>query len=130
MYQFGSHYLGDLEKLVLETLWAKGPLAPATVHQSIAGQISSSVKTVSSALKRLYEKGFLDREKVSHAYVYKAKLSKLALQKAFLDQIVTEMGGDQESFLTAFVDLAHHYGHDTLKNLEKMIQEKLEDEAP
>jgi len=126
MFRLPNLALGELEQHVLEALWQKGPLPPAGVHHFLGNSTGRSINTVSSALKRLYEKGLLHREKVSHAYVYSAKLSRTELQKQFLNQIAHELGGDEpSSFLAAFVDLAETYGEDTLRQLEQLVSDKL-----
>ena len=66
-----------------------------------------SVNTVSSALKRLHHKGLLEREKVSHAYVYRAAVTRAELQRQLMGGIADQFGdGTGAGFLAAFGDLA------------------------
>lgn len=122
--------LGDLEHAVLEALWASGPLKPGAVHARVGRARGISVNTVSSALKRLYEKALLTREKVSHAYVYRAAVSRADLQRQMMASIADQFEGEGGAFLAAFVDLAEARGEETLRRLERMIAERLSEADP
>lgn len=118
--------LGELEHAVLETLWSSGPLNPIEVHEQLGAPRRPSLNTVSSALKRLYEKGLLERRKVSHAYVYEAVVTRSELQRKLIGAIVAQFEGSGGSgVLAAFVDVAQSHGEETLRRLEKMIADRL-----
>lgn len=118
--------LGDLERAVLDCLWADGPSSPSKVHAAVGEQRGVTVNTVSSSLKRLVEKGLLSREKISHSYVYQAAVTRSELQRQLIGAI-TEQFGEQggTGFLAAFVDLAEERGQGALKSLETMIADRL-----
>lgn len=121
--------LGELERDVLGALWAAGPLNPGAVHERVGAHRGISVNTVCSALKRLCDKGLLCREKVSHAYVYRATVSRAALQRQLIGAIEEEFSDDGgATLLAAFVDLAEERGDDTLRRLERMIALRLKAE--
>ena len=63
-------YLGSLELAVLEELWAQSGQDAKAVHRRIGKRRGISLNTVQSTLERLFRKGFLKREKVSHAFLY------------------------------------------------------------
>ena len=118
--------LGELEREVLEILWTEGPHNPGAVHERVGAPRGISVNTVSSALKRLVEKGLLEREKISHAYVYRAVVTRAELQRSLIGAIASQFGeGSDTGFLAAFVDLAQAQGEDTLRELEQMIAARL-----
>lgn len=120
--------LGDLEQAVLEHLWASGPDNPSGVHAAVGHPRGISVNTVSSALKRLFEKELLAREKVSHSYVYRAAVTRAELQRQLITAVASRFGeAGGPGFLAAFVDLAEEKGEDTLRRLEQMIAERLGD---
>jgi predicted transcriptional regulator len=122
--------LGELEREVLETLWTEGPQNPAAVHERVGVPRDISINTVSSALKRLFEKQLLLREKVSHAYVYRAAITRGELQRSLIGALVTQFGEARDSgLLAAFVDLAEAQGEDALRELEQMIAARLAREA-
>jgi predicted transcriptional regulator len=124
--RFPDLALGELEREVLEILWTEGPQNPVAVHERVGAPRGISVNTVSSALKRLVQKGLLEREKVSHAYVYRAVVTRAELQRSLFGAIASQFGQESDSaFLAAFVDLAHAQGEDTLRALEQMIAARL-----
>jgi predicted transcriptional regulator len=116
---------------VLEALWTEGPLSPNAAHALVGEPRSISVNTVSSALKRLYEKGLLRREKVSHAYVYEAAVTRAELQRHLISAIA-EQFDDQGGLglLAAFVDLAQEQGEASLRRLERLVAAKLTQGEP
>lgn len=126
MFRFPDLALGDLERAVLDVLWTFGPLNPGTVHERVGRERGISVNTVSSALTRLHQKGLLEREKVSHSYVYRAVVSRSELQRQLIGEIADRFGdGTGTGVLAAFVDLAEERGEETLQRLEKMIADRL-----
>lgn len=128
--QLSALTLGALEQEVLETLWREGPLNPGEVHGQVGLARNISVNTVSSALKRLHEKGLLDREKVSHAYVYRARVTRAELQRQLIGAIASTFADDEPSgLLAAFVDVAEADGEETLRKLEAMIAARLAEEG-
>jgi predicted transcriptional regulator len=126
MLRFPDLALGELEREVLEILWTEGPQNPGIVHERVGAPRRISINTVCSALKRLYEKGLLEREKVSHAYVYRAAITRAELQRNLIEAIASQFGeASDPGFLAAFVDLAEAHGEDTLRELEQMIAARL-----
>ena len=118
--------LGELEQDVLEILWTHGPLKPGDVHERVGSERGISVNTVSSALKRLHGKGLLEREKVSHAYVYQAVVTRAELQRELIGAIASRFaGGERGGLLAAFVDVAESDGEETLRALEAMVAARL-----
>ena len=123
--------LGELERAILETLWTSGPLNPGAVQDLVGAPRGISINTVSSALKRLHQKALLAREKVSHAYVYRAVVTRAELQRHLIGEIADQFGdGSGAGVLAAFVDLAEERGEDTLRRLEQMIAVRLRGDGP
>lgn len=120
--------LGELEQAVLDALWAYGAMNPNEAHAQVGAPRGISVNTVASALKRLWGKGLLARRKVSHAYVYEAKITREGLQRELISAIASQFGdGSGQGMLAAFVDLAEAQGgEETLRRLEGLIAARLE----
>lgn len=117
--------LGELERLVMEHIWAHGPADVKDVHRAVGARRRITSNTVQSTLERLFRKGLLDREKVSHAYVYRAALSREAYGATLVSSVVNDvLGPDRDAMLSAFVDLTARTGEDALVRLEKMIAER------
>ena len=81
--------------------------------------------TVQSTMDRLFRKGLLDREKVSHAFVYRPAVSREELSTQVLgDVLETLAGGETGVMLSAFVNIAEREGDDALAQLEELIAKK------
>jgi predicted transcriptional regulator len=118
-------YLGSLELAVLEELWAQGALDAKTVHRSVGERRGISLNTVQSTLERLFRKGFLLREKVSHAYVYTPAVQRDELMGQLIGEVVETLSdGRPEPMLAAFVDLAVKVDEENLVRLERLIAER------
>ena len=120
--------LGELELLVLERLWSDGPGDAKAVHRAIGRPRKITLNTIQSTLKRLHDKDFLLREKVSHAYVYAPRVSREAFQKRALHHVVDlVMDGQPEAMVSAFAELTELAGYEHLQRLERLVDERLKD---
>ena len=78
-----------------------------------------------STVERLYRKGLLEREKVSHAYVYTPRVSREEYGAAVMHDVVRDLlGGKLEPVLAAFVDLTARVGPAELTRLERLVSER------
>ena len=118
-------YLGELELAVLEELWSHGPLDTKAVHRAIGTRRGIGLNTVQSTLERLFRKQLLEREKVSHAYVYAPAVQREELMERLIEEVVeTFSNGRTEPMLIAFVDLAAKVDDENLSRLEQLIAER------
>ena len=85
--------LGELELAVMKRLWADGPCDVKTVHKRIGEERGITYNTVQSAMKRLYDKGLLDRSKQSYAYVYIPVVDRRTLTEHRVSEVVDELTG-------------------------------------
>lgn len=114
--------LGDLETAVLEHLWAAGPLDVKAVHRAVGSPRGITLNTVQSAMERLFRKGLLAREKVSHAYVYAPRHTREQLGARVVQDVVARLlQGEAAPVLEAFVDLAARTDAANLDRLERLI---------
>lgn len=117
--------LGELETTVMEFLWAGGEGEAKAVHAALGRPRGITLNTIGSTLKRLYEKGLLARDKVSHAHVYRPAIGKQEFQRGALKQLVgAVVGGEADAMVSAFVDLAERAGPKHLERLEKLVAER------
>lgn len=106
----------------MEHLWSKGPRDAREVHRRVGRERGITLNTIQSTLRRLYEKGFLERTKVSHAYVYEPRLEREAFRRRMLGDVVEHlMEGESEAMLQAFVDLTEQAGREELARLERLV---------
>ncbi|MEA3274255.1 MAG: BlaI/MecI/CopY family transcriptional regulator [Pseudomonadota bacterium] len=125
MSSIARPYLGSLELAVLEELWAQGALDAKTMHRGVGKRRGISLNTVQSTLERLFRKGLLLREKVSHAFLYTPAIQREELMGQLIGEVVETLSdGRQEPMLAAFVDLAAKVDEDNLARLERLIAER------
>lgn len=109
----------------MEHLWSHGPCGVKAVHRAVGARRRITLNTVQSTMERLYRKGLLEREKVSHAYVYSAKESRESFGARVVEEIVSRvLGGETEPMLVAFVNVTARAGKEHLDRLERMIAER------
>jgi predicted transcriptional regulator len=117
--------LGDLEEAVLDLLWDVGEADVQDAHRVVGRKRRISVNTVGSALERLYKKGLLAREKVSHAYRYRPAMARDEFRAT---RVLEAAGGlsalSEEGVLSAFVDLVEASDESALDHLERLIAER------
>jgi predicted transcriptional regulator len=114
--------LGELETAVMNHLWSGGDGDAKAVHDKLGKRRGITLNTVQSTLKRLFEKDLLTRDKVSHAHVYRPRVTREEFHRGLLDDLVGGMmrqGG--EAIVSAFVDLADRAGPSTLARLEELV---------
>lgn len=116
--------LGELELAVLDVLWSGEAMSPNAVHAAVDREQRISSKTVASALKRLFEKGILRREKVSHSYEYSAAMTRAELQRSLIGAVAAELSADG-GLMAAFVDIAEAEGDESLRRLERLVAARL-----
>jgi predicted transcriptional regulator len=114
--------LGALELAVLEDLWQAGDVDAKDVHRRVGASRGISLNTVQSTLERLFRKGLLRRDKVSHAYRYRAQVDRTALVGLLIEATVGRVAGAETGVLmSAFVDIASRAGDAQLDQLEALI---------
>ncbi|MEN8259583.1 MAG: BlaI/MecI/CopY family transcriptional regulator [Pseudomonadota bacterium] len=124
MYRATRLYLGELEMAVLDFIWRSGPVDAKTAHKVLEPDRGISLNTIQSTLERLFKKKLLRREKISHAFVYRAALDRQALMGKMIDNVVSTVAkGDFEGMLGAFVGIAARGGDAHLDRLERLIAE-------
>ena len=117
--------LGDLESAVMEHLWRVADGEAKGVHAALGRRRGITLNTIQSTMKRLYEKGLLTREKVSHAHVYQPSVTRAEFQRGALGELVDElMRGEADAMVAAFVDLTERAGEDSLRRLEALVAER------
>lgn len=121
-------FLGDLELAVMDHLWVRAQGDAKSVHRAIGRRRRITVNTIQSTLKRLYGKGLLDRDKVSHAHIYFPCMNREQFHEHVLQEVVeTVMDGEADAMLAAFVNVTESIGPEQLEELERLIAERLRD---
>ncbi len=106
----------------MDHLWAGHEGDAKAVHKTLGKPRGITLNTIQSTLKRLFEKGLLERDKVSHAHVYKPSMSREAFHRGALGEVIGAlMGGEADAMVSAFVDLTERAGPEHLARLEALV---------
>lgn len=110
----------------MEHLWREGAADAKQVHDALGRDRGITLNTVQSTVKRLFEKGLLARDKVSHAHVYRPRVTR----EEFHRDVIATVGehllrAEGDALLSAFVDVADRAGDGALERMERLIAERL-----
>jgi predicted transcriptional regulator len=126
MNKFSGLNLGDLEIMTLECLWGSGENDVKGVHAEISAEHKVTSNTVQSTLDRLHRKGLLTRRKVSHAFFYTPAVDRAGLLGRAINAAITQLNcGGTGAELTAFVDFASRSDQATLRQLERLVADRI-----
>ena len=115
--------LGELELSVMEELWQRPDQPAKSVHKNLAADQKRSLSTVQSTVERLHRKQLLQRSKVGHSYVYRARVARTELLGRLIGGVIRQLHtGSLDPILSGFVDFADRMDDKTLDRLEHMIQ--------
>ena len=97
--------LGDLEREVMQLVWAHGPVTAEAVRKRLARRLKES--TVRTVLKRLEDKGYADHTVEGRTYVYHAAEPRGRVAAKAVKRIVDWFcNGSIEEVLVGMVDTA------------------------
>ena len=98
--------LGDLERLVMEQLWAAdGALTVREVHERLAATRELAYTTVMTVMERLSRKGHIAQRKDGRAYLYRPRASRSEMVAELLNDTLDDFSThDRQSALVAFVE--------------------------
>jgi BlaI family transcriptional regulator, penicillinase repressor len=95
--------LGELERAVLERVWAHGPIAAEGVQKLLARDLKES--TVRTVLTRLERKGFLSHTTEGRTFLYRATQSRGTAAARAVKSIADRFcNGSLEQVLVGMVD--------------------------
>jgi BlaI family transcriptional regulator, penicillinase repressor len=97
--------LGDLEREVMQLIWADGSLTAEFVRERLARRLKES--TVRTVLRRLEEKGYVNHAVKGRTYVYQATHPRGKVAAKAVQRIVDLFcNGSVEEVLVGMVDSA------------------------
>ena len=108
------------ERQIVDILYERGPLAVAEVCEALPDQLSGSA--VRAMLKRLEDKGFVNRSESDRGFLYSPVVSETAAKKSALSEIVRVFfNGSPASAASALLGMSDKLDNDELTELEQMI---------
>jgi predicted transcriptional regulator len=97
--------LGDLERDVMQLVWASGPMTAEAVRERLSRPLKES--TVRTVLKRLEDKGFVTHSVRGRTYVFTASEARRDVAARAVRRIVDWLcDGSVEEVLAGMVDSA------------------------
>ncbi len=108
------------ERQIVDILYEAGPLTSGDVCERVPDQISGSA--VRAMLKRLEDKGFVQRADSDRGYVYSPAVPETAARKSALSEIVRVFfNGSAAGAASALLGMSDKLNSDDLDELEAMI---------
>ncbi len=98
--------LGDLERAVLETLWAAAeePLTVREVHEALGRERDIAYTTVMTVLDRMARKDMVEQQRDGRAYRYRALSTRSEMTAELMRDTLGEFAeDDRRAALVAFV---------------------------
>ncbi len=95
---------GELESAVMDRLWAaERPLSVREVLEELRGERSLAYTTVMTVMDNLHRKGWLTRQMVGRAYLYRPTASREAYAAGLMAQAFNQ-AGDPTATLVHFIE--------------------------
>ncbi len=108
------------ERQIVDVLYQRGALAVAEICDALPVQLSGSA--VRAMLKRLEDKGFVQRSDSDRGFLYSPVVSENAAKKSALSEIVkTFFNGSPANAASALLGMSGGLKEDELDELEQMI---------
>jgi predicted transcriptional regulator len=108
------------ERQIVDILYERGPLPVADICDALPVQLSGSA--VRAMLKRLEDKGFVQRTESERGFLYRPLVSDSVAKKSALSDIVRVFfNGSAASAASALLGMSDKLKEDELNELEQMI---------
>ena len=108
------------EKQIVDILYERGSLPVADICDALPDQLSGSA--VRAMLKRLEDKGYVQRSESDRGFLYSPVVSENAAKKSALSDIVkTFFNGSPANAASALLGMSGKLDEDELDELEQMI---------
>ena len=108
------------ERQIVDILYQRGPLLVADICNALPDQLSGSA--VRAMLKRLEDKGFIQRSESEHGFLYSPVVADSVAKKSALSEIVkTFFNGSPASAASALLGMSDKLKENELDELEQMI---------
>ncbi len=124
--------LGDLERAVMQLIWAQGPMTAEAVREHLARPLKES--TIRTVLRRLEEKDFVTHTVDNRTYIYQAAEERGQVAAKAVKRIVDWFcNGSLEEVLVGMVDskmLDQRQLQALSKKIEKAQDQRREQKKP
>ena len=116
--------LGHLETDILRLVWQSDRVSVRDVYERLRIRRDIAYTTVMTVMTRLYDKGFLDRDKIDRAYLYRARESRLQVANRFMRKLVSMFfDGHQDEAFAALLDVKDDLSVGELEAMKRKLAE-------
>ena len=108
------------ERQIVDILYQRGAATVSEVGDALGNEVTGSA--IRAMLKRLEDKGFVERESTERGFVYAPRVSEKAARKSALSQVVkTFFNGSAVGAATALIGMEDKLDDAELDELEQLI---------
>lgn len=119
-----ARLFGELEAKIMNAVWSMEEPTVQDVVKRFGKR--ANYKTIMTVMNRLVDKGFLERRKVSRAFVYVPKYTREELlehmSRQVLDGLIADFG---PTVIAQFVEVVEETDRERLTELAKLVEGKL-----
>ena len=117
--------LARTELEIMSGIWQfEKPFTVRELHQHLYPNKEKAFTTLQTMLGILYEKGFLDREKIGQSYLYSARVSRDAFARHETRHLISRIFHDSFGAFAHFLVNSTEISSEDLTQLRRMIDEK------
>lgn len=114
---------GDLQLLVLETLWDGGELTAADVQQALSRRRRLALTTISTVLQRMDKAGLVTHRTEGRQHVYRATVTRDGLRTSGVRSLLRRFfDGDPAALVSHLVD-AEGLGSEDLARVKQLLRQ-------
>jgi predicted transcriptional regulator len=118
-----ARFFGMLEARIMDAVWTLEQATVQDVCVHLGGR--RNYKTMMTVMNRLYEKGLLTRERISHAFIYRPRLSRDEfLQNVSRDVLAGLVRDFGDVALAQFVNVIDELDPASLKKLQGLMTQR------
>jgi predicted transcriptional regulator len=108
------------ERQIVDILYERGPVLVSEICEALPDQLSGSA--VRAMLKRLEDKGYVERSESERGFLYSPAVSDTVAKKSALSEIVRVFfNGSPASAASALLGMSEKLKDDEISDLEQMI---------
>jgi predicted transcriptional regulator len=117
--------LGDLEKVVMDVLWAEAPLSGREVHARVCRHHKVALTTVLTILERLQKKGMVKKEGGKKVYIFRPLISQAQWRNSLVCEYLRQaLNLSPEAVMAHFAEILSELPEAEFTRLVEAIKER------
>jgi predicted transcriptional regulator len=113
--------LGRLELQIMNVVWDRGSATVHDVKQALSRGRKPAYSTILTMMRKLEAKGYLKHEVDERTYVYQATISRQAVRKSMLGDLLERAFEGSPSLLMSSLVEQNSITEDELREIRKLI---------